>query len=103
MGDVECDYIQSEDSPWIDEVVYYGPKEDLQEGAIAEGVRILAIKELFRYEDSIDMAMYSFNDEPECRTSKGLDPDKKYIVIYNGDFLQPKIFEYGKADWPSLE
>ena len=94
----------SEDNPWIDEVVYFGPREDLAEGGIAEVVWILATKEMFRYDDVVDMTSYTQNNDPECLTERGLDPSKKYIAIYNGDFLEPKIYEHGKSgDWPSID
>ena len=98
----DCEEIQAEYNPWLDEVIYFGPGEDLVEGGIAEAVQTLAIKDILRYDDMTDMVSYSFITDPECFKEHGLDPSKKYIGIWNGGIIETKFYEFGKPDWPTL-
>lgn len=39
---------------------------------------------------------FHYNADPQCREDRGLERDKKYIVIYNGENSIPYILEFEK-------
>ena len=38
-----------------------------------------------RYSYDTQRVTFLYNSDPECRTSQGLDPEKQYIVFFNGE------------------
>jgi|Transcript_10855 hypothetical protein len=50
----------------------------------------------FKYDEQ--RVNFFYNSDPECRRLRDLDPEKGYIVIYNGENSIPFILELGKDE-----
>ena len=84
------------------EMIYYGPDEELTIGGSGEVLLNLAISEVFQFRNPLDRTWISWNNEPACR--KGLDSDKSHIGIFSGKGLEPLFYEQGnEQSWPKLE
>ena len=98
---IDCQFIQDENNPQRNEVVYYGPEEDLAIGAKAEVILSAAMFDVYENENVLDRTWFSWTNELECW--KGLDPDKKYLGLFNGPGLEHKFYEQDSSSMPSIE
>ena len=53
---------------------------------------------LDRYKWDDQRAGFFYNDEPECREARDLDPEKSYIVMYGGENSIPFKLTIGEDD-----
>lgn len=76
-------------------MVYFGPVEDIKvEGSKAYGLKQISVYE--KYEINKQHAGFFYNDDKECAKKYGLDKDKQYVVMFNGNNTAPYIQEVPK-------
>ena len=88
---IECEKIQDEKRFFYDEVVYFGPADELKEGG-----RVAQLNEtslIDKYKFDVQRSGFFYNEDPECRKARDLDGDKPYIVWFNGENSVPYIIE----------
>ena len=93
VNKIECDAIQGQSRWYYDEVVYFGPIEDLKPGGEAESFSQASMVDRYNFDEQ--RVGFFYNDDPECRTKRDLEGDKKYIVFYNGENSIPLVLELG--------
>ena len=49
-----------------------------------------------RYHVDQDRAGFFYVEDPECRKQMKLDPEKRYIVFYNGEYSIPSFIVVGE-------
>ena len=89
---VECDDIYNPDRWYYNEVVFFGDQEDLQSGGVAEFLNTISMHDRYSFNDQ--PVGFLFNFQPECRQKMNLDKDKKHILIYNGDTIEPFLMTF---------
>lgn len=87
-----CDSIQSEGRYYYDELIYFGPTADLEVGGIAHDLEY--VSQIDRYNFDEQRIGFFYNDDPECAKSNGLNDEKKWLVLYNGEKTTPHAWEY---------
>ena len=93
---IECQKIQSETRFFYDEVVYFGPADELKEGGRVHSLNDASMIDKYKFD--IQRTGFFYNEDPECRKERELEGDKPYIVWYNGVNSVPFIIEI--ADEP---
>jgi hypothetical protein len=83
VTEIPCAEIQAASRYFYDELVYFGPGEDLKEGGIAE--ILVNVSMVDRYNFDQQRVGFYYNNEPECLKENDLEQDKRYIVFYNGE------------------
>ena len=100
VTEIECKKIQDPNRFNYDEVIYLGSQKHL----FKEGGMVSALKQASKWDKySFDLQRngFFFNDQPDCRRERDLDPDEPYIIWYNGDQIEPlvvKVEETIEAD-----
>lgn len=93
VTEIACSDIQKEDRDMWDEVVYFGPGEDLEPSGLAYLFTLLAQTD--RFTSAKQQVGFHFNSDPECRKEKQLDVDKNHIVFHNGENSIPTMLTVG--------
>ena len=91
---VKCEMIQNEKRFFYDEVVYFGPVDELKEGGRAHKLNEASMVDKFKFD--LQRNGFFYNEDPECRKARDLEEDKSYIVWYNGENSIPYIIEIGE-------
>jgi len=98
---VECDQIQHEDRYFYDEIVYFGKEDDLDIGGKADNIQTLSM--IDRYSFAEQRISYYYNDDPACAEANQLDPEKNWIVSFNGHNAVPSAWVYEGEDPIEIE
>ena len=80
---IACKDIQAEMRHHYDEVVYMGPKKEIEAGGSLELFEQLAMVDRYNYDDQ--RAGFYYTEDAACRTEHDLDDEKSYIVFFNGE------------------
>ena len=64
-------------------MVYFGPKDQLKEGGNADTLPTVSMIDRYKFDDQ--RAGFFYNSDPECRKERDLDPEKSYVIMYNGE------------------
>ena len=80
---ITCSDIQAEMRHHYDEVVYMGPKKEIEEGGSLELFEQLAKVDRYNFDDQ--RAGFYYTEDAACRTEHDLDDEKSYIVFFNGE------------------
>ena len=80
---INCSDIQAEMRHHYDEVVYMGPKKEIEEGGSLALFEELAKVDRYNFDDQ--RAGFYYVEDSACRTEHDLDDDKNYIVFFNGE------------------
>ena len=96
VNTIECSEIQGANRWYFDEAVYFGKKEDLEDGGIADFFSKASMVDRFNFDEQ--RVGFFYTEDAECRRLRDLDVDKNYIVIYNGENSVPFILELGKDE-----
>ena len=92
VTEICCEEILAESSRYYNQVVYFGPAEDVKmEGK--KGYSITQISVYHKYEFSEQNVGFYYNDDKECAKEYGLDEDKQYAVMFNANITVPYIKE----------
>ena len=99
---IACEEIQNQKRWYYDEIVYFGPKEDLEKDGIADIFNTASMIDRYNFDEQ--RVGFYYNDDPECRELRSLEKDEKYYVFYNGENSVPFILQVGldKIDLPRL-
>ena len=98
---IECDNIQSDNRYFYDEIVFFGDEADLEAGGIGDNIETLSM--IDRYSFAEQRIQFYYNDDPACREKNQLDPEKKFIVSFNGHNSVPSAWEYTTNDPIDME
>ena len=93
----KCDDIQHQNRMEYDEIIYFGAKADLEKDGKAAALSYVSMIDKYMYNNDRYAAKYI--EDPECRLKRQLDPEKEFIVIYNGSNKLPKIIEIDKDEF----
>ena len=64
-------------------VIYFGPKEDFENGGKAEAVKILAINDRFKFDQGVGIFQ---THDPECfKDYQDVDTSKEFLIFFNGE------------------
>lgn len=94
MKFVECYNIQNWERQYVDEIVYFGKAEDLEKGGKMYPLALTSMAERYKFHEG--RYAYYYNDEPGCREHRELDPEKEYIVFFNGENIAPFAMDVEK-------
>lgn len=83
ITEIKCDDIQKDGRRFFDEVIYFGPKKDLDKDGQAELINDLALIDTYRFQDS--RVSFHYNEDRKCRSEFNLDPKKAHIAFLSGD------------------
>jgi len=93
---IKCDEIQGQNRWFYDEIVYFGAQEDLAKGGPVDFFAKASMVDRFNFDEQ--RVGFFYVEDPECRRLRDLDPEKSFIVIYNGENSIPFILEIGKDE-----
>ena len=93
ISDIACDDIHSKNRRTFDEVIYFGPKKDLEKDGTAELLNHMSM--LDRYSFSEQRVAFYVNEDPECREEFQLEKKGRYIVFLNGE-AEPNVLTVDK-------
>ena len=86
VNHTECEDIQSPRRLFFDEMIYFGPEEDLK--TFADSVEIIAKYD--RYIFDAQRVGFYWNDDPECRKRFNLE-EGNWVVMFNGEYSEQPI------------
>lgn len=95
VTDIACDDIGSEERGVVSEIIYFGPRDNLENDFEASQLVNLAQLERFKFDEQL--ISYRQNNDPECWKSLGLFPDMNYITMHLWE-QEPIILELGNKE-----
>lgn len=98
---VKCNQIQHEKRRNFDEVVYFGPKADLEKGGDAALLRQLSIIDRYNFDEQF--VSFLVNEDPSCRTKFQLNDENRHILFLNGENTKTVAMTIGYTKNLSLQ
>ena len=96
VTEIECKKIQDPNRFNYDEVIYLGSQKHLfKEGGLVSALKHTSMWD--KYSFDLQRNGFFFNDQPDCRRERDLDPDEPYIIWYNGDQIEPLVWKVEEA------
>ena len=83
ITEVDCADIQQQGRRNHDEIVYFGPKSELEKDG--RGYEVINLSIVDRYNFDEQRVSFLYNEDPECREAYDLDPKKSYVAFLNGE------------------
>ena len=91
VNQINCDDIQAPGRKHFDQIVYFGPSEDIHFTKKAGAISYNSITDKFDFDEH--HIGFFYNSDQNCAMSYGLDTDRQYIIIFNGEHVSPYIQE----------
>ena len=92
VTEIECKKIQDPNRFNYDEVIYLGSQKQLfKEGGLVSALKYTSMWD--KYSFDLQRNGFFFNDQPDCRRERDLDPDEPYIIWYNGEQIEPLVWK----------
>ena len=97
MTKIECEQIGHPERRFFDQVVYFGNKEEIEEGQFAAAHTQYAMEDLFMFRDT--RVGFYYNDDLECQREIGQhDLETRILIVFHGHDVKPGVIDIKKDD-----